>query len=160
MKSLTLICLALLACSKPAEEASQPEPAPNAAGSSQLAPESEPFPVGAFAVRLGDQQAGVDVRMPDSRLERSGDALRLYLYGEGGWGLVTSFPEQEGTHDLAALRTTLTDPEITDHALSTGTLSIDAVDPASGRLAFTVRGETAEGVAVAINVDTTVTPPR
>ncbi len=116
------------------------------------APPEAPMAEG-LEIRLGAAQVTSAPKLPDTRF----DSGKLYLYADGGWGVIFNTPAGPGEHELAALEVVITDPDVVDHVI-TGTATVAQVEPATGRIVATLRGQDESGTPAYVSINATITP--
>lgn len=164
MKPLTLILVLVLASAcggEPAETtAPQSTESSEGAATSGIQPAEGVTPAAQSAVRVtvAEQTGAFDPRLPDSRFDPGTARPWMAIYGPDGWSVLLDAPPEHGHYEAAEYRVRVELPGTTTNREVRGSLDVDAIDPATGRIAFTVRGQTADdGAAVSIDVDTTIT---
>ena len=120
----------------------------------------QPRVQGPVHVRIAELDETFEPRLPDSRFDPGTSQPWIAIYGPRSWAILLDAPENVGHFDAAGNRVRLQVPGTTTEIPVRGSLDVDAIDPSTGRLAFTVRGEAVvDGMdaEVAIDVDTTLT---
>lgn len=120
-----------------------------------------PEPQAAVRVQLAEIDERFEPRLPDSRFDPGTGQPWVALYGPNGLAVLFDAPAEPGHYDAAGNRVRVTLPGGTTNVPIRGDLDVDAIDPATGRIAATVRGEAVvEGMDVeaSIDIDTTITP--